>query len=105
MEIENARKRYIPMSETMFFILFSLREERHGYAVMQYVSNLTNGRIVMGAGTIYQSISKLLRDGLISATEEKDRQKKYRITKTGLAILKEEAVRIREMAEVAEVLL
>ncbi|WP_066644561.1 PadR family transcriptional regulator [Christensenella timonensis] len=104
MEVKNIKKRYIPMSETMFFILFSLRGERHGYGIMQDVEKLTNGRIVLGAGTIYQSISKLVRDGLIVATQEVDRQKKYTITESGLAILKEEAARIREMAKIAEVL-
>lgn len=93
------------MSETMFYILFSLRRERHGYGIMQDVEKLTNGRIVLGAGTIYQSLSKLLRDGLIVATQEVERQKKYTITETGLAILKEEAARIKETAKVAEVLL
>ena len=105
MDLKNARKRYIPMSETMFYILFSLRGERHGYGIMQDVEKLTGGRIVLGAGTIYQSISKLVRDGLIVATQEINRQKKYRITETGLAILQEEAARIKEMAKVAEVLL
>ncbi|BDF59331.1 PadR family transcriptional regulator [Christensenellaceae bacterium] len=105
MDLKSARKRYIPMSETMFYILFSLRGERHGYGIMQDVEKLTGGRIVLGAGTIYQSISKLVRDGLIVATQEINRQKKYRITETGLAILQEEAARIKEMAKVAEVLL
>ena len=105
MDLKNARKRYVPMSETMFYILFSLRRERHGYGIMQDVEKLTNGRIVLGAGTIYQSLSKLLRDGLIVATQEVERQKKYTITETGLAILKEEAARIKETAKVAEVLL
>lgn len=105
MDLKSAKKRYIPMSETMFYILFSLREERHGYGIMQYVQNLTNGRLKLGAGTIYQSISKLLGDKLIAATQEVDRQKKYKITKNGLEILNEEAVRIRAMAKIAEVLL
>ena len=105
MDLKSARKRYIPMSETMFYILFSLRGERHGYGIMLDVEKLTGGRIVLGAGTIYQSISKLVRDGLIVATQEINRQKKYRITETGLAILQEEAARIKEMAKVAEVLL
>ena len=35
LNIEKIRKRFIPMSETMFYILFSLQEERQGYAIMQ----------------------------------------------------------------------
>ena len=37
MDIEKARKRFTPMSETMLYILLSLRMERHGYGIMQQV--------------------------------------------------------------------
>ena len=55
--LEQARKRYLPMSETMFYILLSLKQERHGYGIMQHVKELTDARIVLGAGTIYSSRS------------------------------------------------
>lgn len=97
MNIEKARSRYIPMSETMLYILLSLREERHGYGIMLYVRDLTNGRIVLGAGTIYQSLGKLESDALIIAGREEDRKKYYRITLLGEQILREEAARIQEV--------
>ena len=105
MDIKKAEKRYIPMSETMFYILLSLREERHGYGIMQHVEEITNGRIRLGAGTIYQSISKLLGDGLICATGEDERRKSDVITELGMRILTGEARRIRELYEAVEVLL
>ena len=46
------------MSETMFYILSSLRQERHGYGIMLHVKEITQGRIVLGAGTIYQTLQK-----------------------------------------------
>jgi DNA-binding PadR family transcriptional regulator len=97
MNIDKARQRYIPMSETMLYILLSLREERHGYGIMQHVKELTNGRIVLGAGTVYQSLGKLESDGLIRAVREEDRKKYYAITQPGAQILREEAARIREI--------
>ncbi|NLT97886.1 MAG: PadR family transcriptional regulator [Christensenellaceae bacterium] len=97
MNIDKARQRYIPMSETMLYILLSLREERHGYGIMQHVKELTNGRIVLGAGTVYQSLGKLEADGLIRAVREEDRKKYYVITPQGAQILSEEAARIREV--------
>jgi DNA-binding PadR family transcriptional regulator len=103
--LEQARKRYIPISETMFYILLSLREERHGYGIMQHVKGLTRGRITLGAGTVYQSLKKLETDGLIAATEEKDRRILYIITPAGRQILSEEAVRIKEIYENLEGLL
>jgi DNA-binding PadR family transcriptional regulator len=97
MNFEKIRKRFIPMSETMFYILLSLQEERHGYGIMQHVKELTNNRIILGAGTIYQSLSKLEGDGLIVATKEIDRKKLYIITEVGRLILIEEALRIKEI--------
>lgn len=105
LNIDKIRKRFIPMSETMFYILLSLQEERHGYGIMQYVKELTKKRIVLGAGTIYQSLSKLEGDGLITQVNEIDRKKNYLITNTGKQILVEEAQRIKEIYHNTEGLL
>ncbi|MCX7773146.1 MAG: PadR family transcriptional regulator [Clostridia bacterium] len=105
MNIDKARKRYLPMSETMFYILLSLFEERHGYGIMMHVKELTKGRIVLGAGTVYSSLSKLEGDGLIQGAGEEGRRKSYRITPTGEAIIKEEAQRIKELYQNVEGLL
>jgi len=94
---ETIKKRFIPMSETMFYILLSLQQERHGYGIMQHVKELTHDRIILGAGTIYQSLSKLEGDGLIMSTKEEERKKLYIIAETGMLILKEEANRIKEL--------
>lgn len=105
MESEKIRKRFIPMSETMFYILSSLTEDRHGYGIMQHVAALTNGRVVLGAGTIYQTLAKLEKEKLIEATREVDRKKEYRITDTGRWILREEARRICELSDLAKELM
>jgi DNA-binding PadR family transcriptional regulator len=97
MSLEKARKRYIPMSETMFYILLSLKQERHGYAIMQHVKELTQGRIILGAGTVYSSLGKLEGDGLIKGVREEARRKIYTITPVGSEILREEVVRIAEI--------
>lgn len=95
--LEKARSRYIPMSETMLYILLSLKQERHGYAIMQYVKELTKGRVVLGAGTVYSSIGKLESDGLIKGIREEERRKIYIITSLGREILDEETARITEI--------
>lgn len=105
MSLEKARERYIPMSETMFYVLLSLREAQHGYAIMQRVKQLTKGRITLGAGTVYSSLGKLEGDGLIKAVREEERRKIYIITPVGRDILHEEAVRIAELHKNSERLL
>ncbi len=105
MSLEKARERYIPMSETMFYVLLSLREPQHGYAIMQHVKQLTKGRINLGAGTVYSSLGKLEGDGLIKAVREEERRKIYIITPVGSEILREEAARIAELHKNSEELL
>jgi len=99
---EKLIKRYIPMSETMFYILSSLTGQRHGYGVMLHVRDLTGGRVILGAGTVYQTLSKLERDGLIVSTNEIDRKKNYIITELGRAVLTREAARICELSSIAK---
>jgi len=48
------------LTEGVFLILISLVTPRHGYAVMQNIETLTNGRVVLGAGTLYGAINTLL---------------------------------------------
>jgi DNA-binding PadR family transcriptional regulator len=88
---------YIPMSETAYYILLSLTEERHGYAIMQYVSGLTKNRINLGAGTLYGTLSKLEQSGLVMITGEESKRKYYKITVDGEAVLGAELRRIEEL--------
>ena len=56
-------------------LLNSLREERHGYGIMQHVHELTNGYINLGSGTVYTMLYKMENDGLIHTVREEDRRK------------------------------
>lgn len=88
---------FIPMSETAYYILLSLIEERHGYAIMQHVAGLTGDRIRLGAGTLYGTLSKLEHAGLVSFSREENKRKYYRITASGVALLHAELKRIEEL--------
>lgn len=105
MNEEKAIKKYIPMTETMFFILLSLQQEHHGYGIMQHVKQITDSRIILGAGTIYNSLSRLEKDGLIQALSEDNRRKTYIVTELGKKILKVEAKRLVELYENAKSIL
>ena len=61
---------------------------------MQHVKQITDSRIILGAGTIYNSLSRLERDGLIKALSQDDRRKNYITTELGKKILKVEAERL-----------
>lgn len=91
------RKIYIPMTETGFYILFCLQNEMHGYNIMQKVKEMTNGEIVISAGTMYGSLAKMEKDGLIQFTKEEGKRKSYIITELGREILNIELKRIKRL--------
>ncbi len=91
------RRFYVPMTETSFYILFALQEEMHGYNIMQYVKELTNSEITLGAGTVYTSLSKMEKDGLITLTKSEDKRKYYIITDLGSEVLNLEFQRIERL--------
>lgn len=88
------KKVYVPMTETGFYILLCLREEAHGYSIVQQVKTLTNGEINISPGTLYGSLSKMEKDGLIRFIREEEKRKIYCITDLGKEILELEMQRI-----------
>ena len=90
-------KKYIPMTETAYYILLALKKERHGYGILGWVQERTNDRLKLGAGTIYGTLSKMDNDGLIEAVSETDRRKTYIITPLGLNIMQTELSRLEEL--------
>ena len=72
-----ARKRLETLTEQMFYVLLSLRGERHGYGIMQAITVLTGGRVSVGAGTLYALLERFEKDGLIRRTRTEDNRKYY----------------------------
>ena len=91
------RKVYVPMTETGFYILLCLREEGHGYSVVQKVEEMTGGAVRLSPGTMYGSLSKMEKDGLIRFLREKEKRKIYRITELGAQVLALEMRRIERL--------
>jgi len=94
---EAAIRGYLPMTESMYYILLSLTKPRHGYAVMLHVGVITSERVRVGPGTIYNSLGRLERDGLIRLAAEDDRRKTYAITALGRHVLEAEVRRLKEL--------
>lgn len=90
-------KVYVPMTETGFYILFSLREANHGYGIAQKVKQLTNEEIQLSPGTVYGSLSKMEKDKLIAFEGETEKRKLYRITSLGEEVLNLELKRIKRL--------
>ncbi|HIS86492.1 MAG TPA: PadR family transcriptional regulator [Candidatus Faecivicinus avistercoris] len=91
------RKVYIPMTETGFYILLCLRTEMHGYSIVRRVEELTDGEIRLSPGTMYGSLSKMEKDGLIRFVREEEKRKLYVITPLGEEVLSLEMRRIERL--------
>ena len=91
-----------PLTESIFYILLALRKPNHGYGIIQEVQQLTENRIVMGAGTLYGAIQTLEQKGWITmwSEEESSRKKKeYIITEAGKEAFRNESARLKELVE------
>lgn len=99
---QHIRKVYVPMTETAFYILLCLKKPNHGYGVVQTVDRLTDGAIRLAPGTMYGSLSKMEKDGLIRFVREEDKRKIYQITALGLEVLELERQRIERLYRVAQ---
>ncbi len=91
------KKVYVPMTETAFYILLSLKKPNHGYGIVQTVEKMTDGEVRLAPGTMYGSLSKMEKDGLIQFIKEEDKRKIYQITNLGSEILQIELKRIERL--------
>jgi len=101
---------FLPLTPAVFHILLALSEgQKHGYAIMQEVTAISAGQIKMGPGTLYGSIKRMLKLGLIDESDEKidpalddERRRYYRLTSAGERVLKAEAYRLSQLMRVIE---
>jgi DNA-binding PadR family transcriptional regulator len=100
---------FLPLTPAVFHILLALADgEKHGYAIMQEVEEVTEGRVHMGPGTLYGSIRRMLAAGLIEESDDRpdptlddERRRYYRQTGLGRKVLREETERMAELTALA----
>ena len=94
-----AREKFQTLTEQMFYILLCLQRECCGVDVMKQVERLTEGRVVIGPGTLYSLLESFLSAGFIQETRVEGRRKSYQITVKGRLRLEEEVRRLRRQTE------
>ena len=89
----------LALTEAVYYILLSLYTPLHGYGIMQKVADLSAGRVVLAAGTLYGALGTLLEKGWITALsgEKNSRKKHYEITETGKTMVQNELLRLQEL--------
>ena len=107
---QRAPEALLPLTPTVFHILLALADgEKHGYAIMQEVEARTGGAMRMGPGTLYGSVQRMLKDGLIVEAQKhaepvhgEERRRYYRLTNFGQRVLQAEARRLEQMVHLAQ---
>jgi len=87
----------LPLSPVVFSILLALASsDKHGYAIMKEAALPEGGGVIMGPGTLYGSLDRMMRIGLVEETgvTDNERRRYYRITKFGAQVFSAEAARL-----------
>jgi DNA-binding PadR family transcriptional regulator len=93
------------LTRAALYILVAIGpEERHGYAIMTAVEQMTGGTVRLAPGTLYVTIKRLLTAGLIEETEERpdpslddQRRRYYRLTTRGRAVVAQEVAQLESL--------
>lgn len=98
---------FLPLTPAVFHILLALSDgEKHGYAIMRVVEEITQGRMILGPGTLYGAIKRLLKRSLITESDfrpdpviDDSRRRYYQLTDLGRAVLTAECKRLADLVE------
>jgi DNA-binding PadR family transcriptional regulator len=89
----------------MFYILICLTQESCGVDIMEKVEELTNGRVIIGPGTLYSLLDNFVKEKIIIETKIENRKKNYVITNLGIEMLEKEYLRVAKLKNDYEMLI
>lgn len=98
-----------PLPQAALNILLALlKGEAHGYGIKKLIEERTHGQVRMRAGTLYEALHRLHRDGLIEELEDPapdaaatSRWRYYRLTAAGKRVLEDEMARLEAIVRYA----
>ena len=90
-----ARAKFETLTEQMFYILLVLQEESYGMDIMEKISNLTDQRVSVGAGTLYNLLDSFLVADMIYQTKQEGRKRSYLLTPKGKQVMEQEYQRLQ----------
>jgi DNA-binding PadR family transcriptional regulator len=97
-----------PLTPAGFQVLLALAGgAAHGYAVMRFVEEISDGTVRLGPGTLYRTLQRLVADGLVVevASESEDphdaRRRYYELTGQGREAAMREAELLERLVAVA----
>jgi len=91
------------LTDSAFYILSSVVDEKHGYLIMKTIEKFTNNEVTIGPASLYTTLKKLLAADLVELICDTDENKKiYKITNKGREMLIKEIERKKQMIKFAE---
>ena len=97
MTVQDNIEKYLPLTESTYYIMVALAEPLHGYGVMQKVEVMSEGTVKIGPGTLYGAFQALEKEQLIIKVGEEERRKSYALTSKGRDVLQKQIDRLRIM--------
>jgi DNA-binding PadR family transcriptional regulator len=100
----------LPLKRATFQVLLALSdgESMHGYAIMQAIAAMTDGRDAILPGTLYAALARMVDEGLVEERTIRGgdssggpHRRYYRRTSFGRAIARAESERLRALLDVA----
>ena len=93
------RAKFHTLTEQMFYILLCLRSECYGMDILDRVPAMTDGRVHVGSGTLYNLLEQFLEEEMIRETKVEGRRRSYILTEKGKEMLEKEYQRIHAQAQ------
>ena len=91
-----AREKFKTLTEQMFYVLLCLKRECYGMDILDRVPSMTNGRVTVGSGTLYNLLEQFLEAGMIREVKVEGRRRSYILTDKGREMLDNETQKLRK---------
>ena len=88
------REKFQTLTEQMFYILLCLKDECCGMDIMSKVAAITDDRVKVGPGTLYNLLEQFSDAGIIQETKVEGRRRSYILTDHGKEVLANEYKRL-----------
>ncbi len=100
----------LPLKPALYLILLALTDgDRHGYGLKKEIVRQTDGKVKLGAGTLYRSIRQLVDLGLVEESSQRpdpalddERRRYFRLTQFGRQVARAETERLAELVRIAQ---
>lgn len=89
-----ARAKFQTLTEQMFYILLCLKDECYGMDILDKIPDMTNNRVNVGSGTLYDLLQQFSDAKMICETKVEGRRRSYILTEKGKEMLEKEYARL-----------